>query len=49
MNVEAGLAEVAEALCEGCGTCTAACPSGAVSLRNLTDTQILAMITAGAR
>jgi heterodisulfide reductase subunit A len=47
MNTERRIAEVAEALCEGCGTCVASCPSGALSLRNLTDTQIMAMIRAG--
>jgi heterodisulfide reductase subunit A len=47
MNRERRIAEVAEALCEGCGTCVASCPSGALSLRNLTDTQIMAMIRAG--
>ena len=47
MNTERKIAEVAEALCEGCGTCVASCPSGALSLRNLTDTQIMAMIRAG--
>ncbi|MGB9024069.1 MAG: CoB--CoM heterodisulfide reductase iron-sulfur subunit A family protein [Candidatus Bathyarchaeia archaeon] len=47
LNRERRVAEVAEAVCEGCGTCIASCPSGALSLRNLTDTQIIAMITAG--
>lgn len=47
LNKERKLAEVAEAVCEGCGTCVASCPSGALSLRNLTDTQIMAMIRAG--
>jgi heterodisulfide reductase subunit A2 len=47
MDPERKIAEVAEALCEGCGTCVASCPSGALSLRNLTDTQIMAMIQAG--
>jgi heterodisulfide reductase subunit A len=47
MNTERKVAEVAEALCEGCGTCVASCPSSALSLRNLTDAQIIAMIRAG--
>ena len=49
LNAEAKLVEASEALCEGCGTCVAACPSGALSLRNLTDSQLSAMIRAGAR
>jgi len=49
LNKERKVAEVAEAVCEGCGTCIASCPSGALSLRNLTDTQIIAMIEAGRR
>jgi heterodisulfide reductase subunit A len=49
LNRERRVVEVAEALCEGCGTCVASCPTGALSLRNLTDTQILAMIGAGRR
>jgi heterodisulfide reductase subunit A len=47
LDRERKLAEVAEAVCEGCGTCVASCPSGAMSLRNLTDSQIVAMIRAG--
>jgi heterodisulfide reductase subunit A len=46
LNTKTGLAEVSEALCEGCGTCAASCPSGALSLRNMTDSQMLAMISA---
>jgi heterodisulfide reductase subunit A len=46
LNPKTGLAEVSEALCEGCGTCAASCPSGALSLRNMTDAQMLAMISA---
>jgi len=49
LNRERRIVEAAEALCEGCGTCVASCPSSALSLRNLTDTQILAMIGAGRR
>ena len=40
------VAEVNEVLCEGCGTCVAACPSGAMSLRNLADEQVEAMVQA---
>ena len=49
LNPTTHIAQVTEALCEGCGTCAASCPSGALSLRNLTDTQVVAMIRAGAR
>jgi heterodisulfide reductase subunit A len=45
LNPSTMTAEVAEAVCEGCGTCVASCPSGALSLRNMTDSQMLAMIT----
>lgn len=45
LNANTKTAEVAEAVCEGCGTCVASCPSGALSLRNMTDLQLLAMIT----
>jgi len=34
------------ALCEGCGSCVAACPSGATQQRNLTDSQMGSMVTA---
>jgi heterodisulfide reductase subunit A len=33
---------VNEALCKGCGTCVAACPSGAMTGHGFTDVQILA-------
>jgi heterodisulfide reductase subunit A len=43
---EAGVAEVNEVLCEGCGTCVSACPTGAAQLKNLTDVQLFQMIEA---
>jgi heterodisulfide reductase subunit A len=46
INPTTKLAEVSEAVCEGCGTCVGSCPSGALSIRNLTDEQLLAMVTA---
>ena len=30
-----------DALCKGCGTCAAACPSGAIKARHFTDRQLL--------
>jgi len=37
---------VNEALCEGCGSCVAACACGATQQRNLSDSQIKFMVTA---
>jgi heterodisulfide reductase subunit A len=46
---EKGVVAVNEALCEGCGVCVSACPCGATQQRNLTDTQVDAMVSAGLR
>ncbi|MDP1779076.1 MAG: 4Fe-4S dicluster domain-containing protein, partial [Anaerolineales bacterium] len=32
------------ALCQGCGTCVAACPAGAISGTGFSDAQIIAQI-----
>jgi len=32
------------ALCQGCGTCVAACPAGAMSGTGFSDAQVLAQI-----
>ena len=40
------VASVNEALCKGCGSCSAACLNGAISHLGFTDNQILAMIKA---
>jgi heterodisulfide reductase subunit A len=38
------VSEVNPALCQGCGTCVAACPAGAISGTGFSDEQILAQI-----
>jgi heterodisulfide reductase subunit A len=45
---ETGLpvASVNEALCKGCGTCAALCPTGAIDLRHFKDEQIGSMLEA---
>jgi heterodisulfide reductase subunit A len=36
--------EINPALCQGCGTCVAACPAGAISGTGFSDEQIIAQI-----
>jgi heterodisulfide reductase subunit A len=38
---------VTEVLCKGCGTCASSCPEKAASLKNFTDEQLIAQLTAG--
>ena len=38
-------AEITEALCKGCGTCVAACPSGSAQQNHFKDEQIFAEIS----
>ncbi|MEX2753318.1 MAG: 4Fe-4S dicluster domain-containing protein [Candidatus Freyarchaeota archaeon] len=37
---------VIEAICRGCGTCAAACPSKAIAVKGFRDEQILAEVEA---
>ena len=39
-----GVSEVITALCQGCGTCVAACPSGVITGAHFTNTQVLSEI-----
>jgi len=39
-----GVSEVLTALCQGCGTCVAACPSGVITGAHFTNTQVLSEI-----
>jgi len=41
---ETGRSAVQSALCKACGTCVAACPSGAIKARHFTDEQIIEQI-----
>jgi heterodisulfide reductase subunit A len=38
------VSEINQALCQGCGTCVAACPAGAITGTGFSDTQVLAQI-----
>jgi len=37
---------VNEAVCKGCGACSATCPSSAIKLKNFKNNQLLAQIDA---
>ncbi len=39
-------AKVTEVLCKGCGTCASSCPEKAASLKNYTDEQLIAQLSA---
>lgn len=41
---EDGVSKVVTALCQGCGTCVAACPSGVISGAHFTNVQLLSQI-----
>jgi heterodisulfide reductase subunit A len=41
---ERGVSEIMTALCQGCGTCVAACPAGVISVSGFSDTQVIAQL-----
>jgi heterodisulfide reductase subunit A len=41
---ERGVTEINAALCQGCGTCVAACPSGAITGTQFSNEQVLAQL-----
>jgi heterodisulfide reductase subunit A-like polyferredoxin len=41
-----GAAHIEPALCQGCGTCAAACPAGAIQLMHYTDAQVMSKVDA---
>jgi heterodisulfide reductase subunit A len=41
---EEGFSQVITALCQGCGTCVAACPSGVITGAHFTNQQLLSQI-----
>ena len=40
------VAQVNEAICQGCGACTVTCPSGAMDLKGFSNLQIMAEVDA---
>ena len=43
-NEEESVSEVITALCQGCGTCVAACPSGSITGAHFTNNQLISQI-----
>jgi heterodisulfide reductase subunit A-like polyferredoxin len=52
MKTEAGKgeeksrAEVIEAMCQGCGLCSSACPTGAIRIQQFSNPQVLTQVQA---
>ena len=46
IKIVEGVAEVEKILCKGCGSCSAACLSGAIQQKHFTDEQISAQVEA---
>jgi heterodisulfide reductase subunit A len=44
VNLERGVAEVTDVLCQGCGTCSNVCPSSVPYLRQFEPRQLMAMV-----
>jgi heterodisulfide reductase subunit A len=40
-DVESSCSVINDAVCKGCGTCAAACPSGAIRADHFTDRQLI--------
>ena len=40
------VAQVNEAVCQGCGACTVTCPSGAMDLKRFSNREIMAEVDA---
>ena len=45
-TIERQVASVNGSLCQGCGACTVACPSGAMDLKGFSNKQIMAEVDA---
>jgi heterodisulfide reductase subunit A len=43
-DAEESVSEVITALCQGCGTCVAACPSGSIDGAHFSNTQVISQI-----
>jgi heterodisulfide reductase subunit A len=46
ISPDSRVARINASLCKGCGTCASWCPSGAITSKHFTDSQVFAMIDA---